>query len=373
MQLRHYIRLLLGGWWIIILAALSGLTLALASAYVEQPRYRTSARLIVSPNPTLINSGQFIYSIDTLDKRSIVTTYSEVLNSSRLFDETGRALKIAPGEMTNYNHSTVVIPEANILELFVDGPNPEVTALLANSLSQRAIDYVRAVYQVYDLDVLDPADVPTSAFSPRPARDAALALVLGGVIGAVLAILEEQLKLPLEALRRRNTLDPVSQALNHRAFEQTAKGALLDIETATLGLIGLEGMREILDTMPSPASQRVLREIRLILRNELRGSDIISRWNDTTFAVLLLGTPEQPAARTLERITLALRRPLRTGFEDETVGVKPYIGAATAHGSISFSALAEAAETALRKSSRAIDPNVLLAKEPEVEAEVPIL
>lgn len=347
--------MLLNGWWLIALAALSALMLALASAYVEVPRYRTSTRLIVSPNASQINSGQFIYSIDTLDKRSIVTTYSEVLNSQRLFEETGTALGVSASELSQYNHSTVVIPEANILELYVDGPDPALTAQLSNNLAQRSIVYVHQAYQVYDLNVLDPAAVPGAAYSPKPVRDAGLATVLGMVLGAVLAVLQEQLKLPLEALRRRNTRDPVSLALNRRTFEQTLKEAMQTAGVASLGLIHLDGLSELMDSVPQPAIQRILRQGTNILRRELRGSDIVGRWNPTTFAILLVSTPEQAAARTFERIRDSLARPLDLGFDDELVRLTPFAGVAARSDTMSATELIEQAEAALKRAVRTGD------------------
>ena len=363
MQLRHYVGMIIRGWWIIALASLSGLMLALVAAYNEEPRYRTSTRLIVSPNATLINSGQFIYSLDTLDKRSIVTTYSEVLNSNRLFESTGEALQIDPAQLNKYSHSTVVIPEANILELYIDGPNPELAALLANNLSDRAIDYVRETYQVYDLDVLDPAGIPTEPFVPQPIRDAALAGVLGAMLGAALAVLEQQLKLPLEALRRRSMVDQASQALNRQTFLKQGIEQLKEPGTATLGLIELGGLSELIGSLPQPVAQRILRTVHTTLQHELRGSDMIGRWSEDTFAVLLNKTPHTAADRIFSRIADRLSKPIELGLDNETVELMPYVGIAGRSDDLALIALIDQAEQALDQSTRRGARSVLSANE----------
>lgn len=361
MELRHYLRMVRRGWWIIALAALSALVLALAKSYVTQPSYRTSARLLVSPNLLQIESGQEIYSVAALQNRTIVTTISEMLNSGSKFKEVGATLNLPPNEIFHYKNSAVTIPEANVLELFVDGPDAQITALLANTMAQATIDDVNQIYPVYRLTVLDAALPPSSPENPKPVRDAGLALILGGVLGAVLAILQEQLRLPLEALRRRNTIDAVSTAYTRRYFDQQAKETLERVGTASLGIVYLDGLQDMMETLPAPVIQRVLRQVKTTLRNELRGNDIIGRWNATSFAVLLPDTPESAAARTLDRILSALSQPIDAGMDDQTFRLTPYAGGATRQNTITYAQLTEDAEAALARSYRNGEKNVLFS------------
>ena len=58
-----------------------------------------------------------------------------------------------------------------------------------------------------------------------------------------------------------------------------------------LGLVYLEGVVDYLDVIPKHLEQQMLRQIAKIMQNELRGNDMVGRWDDGTFSVLLPGTP----------------------------------------------------------------------------------
>lgn len=188
MEFTAYLGMILRNWWIVILTTLAAVAIALAISFVTTPMYRASASFVVSPNKAIVANQNLVDSLGTLDKRSIIATYAEVVNSNRIFGEATTALQINAEELKNYTHSTVVLPDANVLVLAVSGPDPQRTALLANSMGQRAINYVKGLYQAYDITLLDPAVPPLAPYSPQPLRDTALAAVLGLVIGSVLAV-----------------------------------------------------------------------------------------------------------------------------------------------------------------------------------------
>ena len=334
MELRYYLRMLQRGWWIIAITALAALNVALVAAYVATPIYQASARFVVSPNPELIKAADVLNSLATLDKRSIVSTYAEFLQSARIFQETVAGLGLNPDDLSDYSVLAVVLPDANILELSVEGPDPQLTALLANNVGQRGIDYIKTYYQVYDITMLDPATPPTEPISPQPVRDAGLSLVLGAVLGIALAILSEQIRIPLDAYRQRRILDSASGAYNQRHFQHVLEDEVAQRPEGilSLALLQLNGLKDLIDTLPQPLMQRVLRQATATLRKELRGNDIVGRWDDICFAILLPSTPGAAAIRTLERIRLALSNPitLESGVfnANETLNLEPQIGVA---------------------------------------------
>ncbi len=375
MELRYYLRMLQRGWWIIAITALVALNVALISAYLATPIYQASARFVVSPNPELIKAADVLNSLDTLDKRSVVSTYAEFMQSSRIFQETIVALGLNPDDLNSYEISAVVLPDANILELSVEGPDPQLTALLANNVGQRGIDYIKAYYQIYDISLLDPAAAPSEPTSPQPVRDAGLSLVLGAVVGVGLAILSEQIRIPLDAYRQRRILDSTSGAYNRRHFQHVLEDEVAQRPEGVLSLamIQLNGLKDLIDTLPQPLVQRLLRQVTTTLRKELRGNDIVGRWDDICFAIMLPATPGTAAARTLERIHQSLSAPtiLESGVfnANEALSLEPYVGVATHKSHASAQTLVErtakALETALVQSRDQKDTQcpVVLAKE----------
>jgi diguanylate cyclase (GGDEF)-like protein len=355
MQIRLYLQMLQRGWWIVVLTTLVAINVALVGSYIATPMYQASARFIVSPNTDLVSGRDMVSSLDILDKRSIVSTYAEIFNSTRIYAETVQVLQLDPVDLEkNYIIQTVVLPDANILELSVSGTNPITVALLANQLGQRAINKISLLYQAYNITMLDPASAPVLPYSPQPIRDLSLALALGLVGGAALAILSEQVRIPLEAYRQRLRVDSDTGVYNSRYFQQLVEDELLQNSNmvTSVGLVELMGLDDYIETLPPVASQKLLTHTTEILRRELRGNDVIGRWTATSFIVMLPSTPGSAAARTFERIRSALSQPMELPQYGEAVSLKPYTGVATYDGNMTPLELIDHVKIALEKTRR---------------------
>jgi capsular polysaccharide biosynthesis protein len=329
-EIRYYIKLLLQGWWIIALSTLAALIVALFSNILATPMYSATARIVVSPNLEQISGSDIIYSLDALDKRSIAATYAELLNSERIFELTAAELKMAPELWLKYNRSAVVLPEANILELTVEGPNPQLTALLANGISQRSIAQIQGLYRVYDITLMDPATIPTAPFSPQPLRDAGLAAALGLILGIAVAVMREQLQAPFISLRMRAQIDSESTAISRRYFQHLLERQIKEEPDSplTLGLIQLDGLQEMVSLLPPLIIRHMLVHTVELLRKELRGNDIVGRWNEVGFAVLLPDTSSQAGFLTLARVQKVLTQPIEIAQSKITIALEPHVGIA---------------------------------------------
>jgi hypothetical protein len=83
----------------------------------------------------------------------------------------------------------VVVPEANVMETTVTGPDPEVVADLASILGDLGgLRFVQS-YRIYAVEVLDPATIPTEPANPGLYRLMALAGALGAIVGGAVALL----------------------------------------------------------------------------------------------------------------------------------------------------------------------------------------
>jgi diguanylate cyclase (GGDEF)-like protein len=352
MEIKMYLRMLQRGWWIIALSALVGLAASLILSYYSTPVYLTTSRFVVSPDSDVSKGTDVINSLNTLDKRSIVTTYAEVLSSNTIFTQALSAIDLTSNDVEGYTHSSVVLPDSNVLEVSVEGTNPQVIAKLADSIGQQAIRYIDGLNQGYNIRVLDPAQTPVEPIRPQPVRDASLAVVFGMVLGVSLAIIREQLLAPIEAFLHRSTIDEDTGVYSREYFdkkmeEALARSALVGFHT--LGLIHLEGYVGYLDVIPKPLQQQVLRQVTKILKNELRGNDIIGRWDSATFSVLLPGTPGDAAVVTLGRVQTMLSGPFIL-VDREVIHLNPRIGLAERLDNESAAVLCDNAERAMKQA-----------------------
>jgi diguanylate cyclase (GGDEF)-like protein len=173
-------------------------------------------------------------------------------------------------------------------------------------------------------------------------------------VGVVLAILSEQIRVPLEAYRQRLRLDPQTKVFNRRHFSR-----LLDEELSKnydgvlcVGVVELNGLQDYLDTLPSAGMQKVLQKVTDTLQRELRGNDTIGRWDDTSFIVMVPATSGSAAKRIFNRIYQALLSAVDLPQYGVVVNLDPHLGGAEYSTGISHQELLEKAGTALEQSRR---------------------
>lgn len=332
MNIKMYFRMIQKGWWIIVLTVLATLNVILIIDMFSSPIYEATTRMIVLPNAESFAGKDFVSSLSSLDNSSIVTTYADVFDSEFNQQAFINTLNLTEDEIAEYSQSTVVLPDSNVLEIYVTGPNAEITAKWANGVARTGIDYMRNLYQVYEVNILDAAVVPTEPISPRPARDLSLGGVLGLLVGVILAILRDQLRIPLEAYRQRRLVDSQSGAFNREHFEtllaeQTEKSAG-EGGVFSLVMIKLEGLMEFYDTLPQQVLNRLLTDVVGVLKAGLRGNDSVGRWDESTFSLLLPDTPVKAAETIKGRLLKALTPPMALASLDEKIALRPGVGVA---------------------------------------------
>jgi diguanylate cyclase (GGDEF)-like protein len=108
----------------------------------------------------------------------------------------------------------------------------------------------------------------------------AVALALGLVGGSILAILSEQIRVPLEAYRQRLRLDRVTGVYNRRFMTQLIEEEIARDRDAvfSIGILELDHFLDLLATLSNATSQKILLRITDTLRKEFRGNDIIVFW-----------------------------------------------------------------------------------------------
>jgi diguanylate cyclase (GGDEF)-like protein len=183
---------------------------------------------------------------------------------------------------------------------------------------------------------------------------AGLAIVLGLFIGVIFAILNEQLGLSFEAFRQRLHFDEITGVYNSRYFTQLVEEELKQSSEGLLsiGIIELSGLRDLVETLPFVSLQRVFQQVITTLRNELRGNDVVGRWNDISFIVMLPNTRGRAAQGIFERIYQALLPSIMLDQLDANLDLDPHIGGAELSSDISLQEFFEKANSALQRAQR---------------------
>jgi uncharacterized protein involved in exopolysaccharide biosynthesis len=191
MDFKTTLHALRSGWPFLLL----GLAVAVAGAFAlhrtAEPVYEASATYVVSPglnaDPDDVTEG--VKTLDSSRSRSIMTTLTEITMSETVLDEAFATLGFDPATAAAYSVDSIVIPEANVIQTTVAGPDPEITAALTTLVGDIGGLRFVGLYQIYDVVVLDQAPVPTAPSNPGLPILIALTSVLGLAAGAGAAMI----------------------------------------------------------------------------------------------------------------------------------------------------------------------------------------
>lgn len=354
MEIRLYFQMLKRGWWVILLTALAAVMAALGASYLVTPQYKAVARFIISPKNIASSPGLGLEGLSILGNQTVTTTYMEVMKSDRVYRDALTDVGRSQKEMEDYEYEVQVLPNSSVIELSVLGPDPGMTAQLANSIGNQSILFTSLVSEYYRVDFLDEAFPPDEPESPQPLRDSILAFGIGLLLGGVLAIVRDQLMTSLDAYRLRFQLDNITGVYNRRTITKFLEDELTRNPDGVLsaGIIELGGLADIEDTLPTAGYQNVLRQVTATLQKELRGHDIIGRWSDNSFLVILPKTPGPAAKGIFNRISTMLSFPVILQHLDLSIELLPFIGGAEYSMNITLEELLEKAEGALENARK---------------------
>jgi len=363
MEINLFLQTLRRGWWIILLTTLIAIAASLGVSYMVEPQYQAIARFIL--NPTAIQTSEpdvVLRSISTINNEMVITTYAEVIKSDHTYYGALELLQLQPEDIADYTYQVTVLPSSSVIELSVEGPNPQLAAQLANSLGHEAIDYTRILNQLFDLAFLDTAVPDTIPISPQPVRDAFLAGVFGLLGGIILAVLNEQIRFSWDKFRESLRVDASTGVYHRKFFPEVVENELAQNPDGvlTVGILELSGIRDIFDTFPASGLQRIFQKVADILRKELRGNDVIGLWDEISFIVMLPNTTGMAAKRIFERISDVLSEPLDLGQFGTIDELDASIGGAESGNGITAQEIIDKAESAVDQARLDLDEPVFV-------------
>ncbi len=180
-------RILVTGWWIIVLALMVTVGATLFFTFTQSPVYQAVTTLVVVPKD-LGDPRDSLHSLDTLDRRTLVATFAKIPASQTVREKAQAQLGLTSAPMQPYEITVRVVPDTNILQVSVEGPAPDLVQRLANAVAEQARHRGEEFYGLYELKVLDPASQPSLPVRPEKARNLAVGIVLGLMLGVGVAL-----------------------------------------------------------------------------------------------------------------------------------------------------------------------------------------
>lgn len=367
MELKRYIQIVFSWWWLVLICFLVVLVAGFAFSFSQQPQYRSSVTLVVSPKTSLSDLTAVRQSLDTLDNTSIINTYAEIAKSRSIYDQALKNLGL-PAEtdaLQDIGISVSVIQNTNMIRIDAEGSNPQRVFAVANAVTEQSITYVNNLYELYEIKVLDAAALPVQPFSPNVPRDTLLAAALGLIFGVSVSFLAEYLKKPLEALEGLSIVDQETGLYNKRYFFQRvreeisrAKRHQRTLAVCLIRLVNIDNTEQ----MYTKQTQRMIhRRVAAYLKRHIRTDEVLASWSSNHLAWLLFDTDEEAVRQAIKRLEDVLEPKV---FEDEEYGAKfcytAIFGAAIYTGNLTETELVAQSEQALREAGLSDIGNVYI-------------
>jgi uncharacterized protein involved in exopolysaccharide biosynthesis len=187
MNPRDYIKNIARYWWVIALAIIAGGVGAFAMDAVRKPEYSGSARVMVRPSASLNDSRTLVDLVGQIGARYVTGTYAQTFSSEQVTVAAQKAAGLSLEQADRYPLQANVLPDTVVIELSGTGPDPAMLARYLDATVNATVKQTNSLFGVMELQPLEAAKVPPTPTSPRPVRDLTLGLVLGLLVGSLLA------------------------------------------------------------------------------------------------------------------------------------------------------------------------------------------
>ena len=185
-------RVLLHGWWIILLTAIVCGGLALGyTVFMVDPLYRSSALMYVNNSDISVGSTSFsISSSDLTAAQKLVDTYVVILKSRTALDEVKEQAELdySYEELKNMI-SAAAVNSTEVFEIKVTSKDPQEAEKIANTIARILPDKISDIVVGSDVRIVDYAVVPSHRFSPSYTKNTAIGILIGLVLSAGLIIM----------------------------------------------------------------------------------------------------------------------------------------------------------------------------------------
>ncbi|MZQ98842.1 MAG: capsular biosynthesis protein [Acidaminobacter sp.] len=187
---------------IVTLTLLSVMISAGVSNFLITPEYETFTTLMLGKPVEELTTNQ-INNQGILTNQQLIGTYAEIAKSKVVINKVVNDLgnTMSPGELRS-KISVTLLNNTAVIKVAVRDTDPERAALIANEMAKTFMEEVSEIMKIENVQVIDPAEVPSGPISPRISMNLAISLVLGLMLGIfvsfMLEFLDRSIKTPEE-------------------------------------------------------------------------------------------------------------------------------------------------------------------------------
>lgn len=183
-------------WWVPLLAAAVAVGAAAMGSARQEPVYDTRTTLVATPSSRVTETSDLLRSLDTLERRTVLATFARLASRAETREQAAAGMSVEVRDLRKYSARAAVVPNTNLIQLQVRGPEPELVAALADATAEVIRREARKLYPVFSLRIVEAATIPRRPVRPDLRRNLGVSLVVGLFLGALVAVALEAFRAP---------------------------------------------------------------------------------------------------------------------------------------------------------------------------------
>ena len=199
---------------VILFVALVGILGCLYGLFIQKPMYKSSTSIVLISEAK--DNSQLTYN-DVSVNQNLVSTYSEIVKSKRILNQVINNLNLdySYGALSN-NIEVSSVTGTQIIKITVTDGNSKTAMRVANEIAKVFSKEIPELYNISNVNVLDTAEVASSAYNVNIVKQSTIFLLVGLVLGLGVVFvmyyfdrsvknasqIEDKLKLPVLATVR---------------------------------------------------------------------------------------------------------------------------------------------------------------------------
>lgn len=160
------------------------------------PKYQSKTTLLLATNNSSGEKlgGDSITTTDVTLNSKLVSTYSELVGSSKIIREVISNLGIKVDEDSIKNNVTVKAKsDTEVIEITVRNENPKLAAQIANEIAKVFIQNVKEYYKIDNLHVVDKAEEESEPYNMNLTKDVVIFAFIGVVVASIYVLIANML------------------------------------------------------------------------------------------------------------------------------------------------------------------------------------
>lgn len=199
---------------VILFVVLVGILGCLYGLFIQKPMYKSSTSIVLISAAK--DNSQLTYN-DVSVNQNLVSTYSEIVKSKRVLSQVINNLNLnyTYGVLSN-NIEVSSVTGTQIIKITVTDENSKTAMKVANEIGKVFAKEIPELYNISNVNILDTAEQPSSAYNVNITKQSAISLLAGLVLGLGVVFvmyyfdrsvknasqIEDKLKLPVLATVR---------------------------------------------------------------------------------------------------------------------------------------------------------------------------